>query len=330
MEKVGTVGTGWNKIGFLGFESELRMEILETALHWYKKGIAVIPIQFRDKKPDSSLLPRDEKGRPVWEPFQKRLPTEDELKTWFPSRLRNMAIITGWRGLVVLDFDNAAAYSQWRMWTTRKGGFTRYAAESTFQVRTARGIHVYIRLPHTELNRKLDGIDIKAAGGYVLAPPSIHPTGIQYQAVDEKAQIVLVDALSDILPAKLLEKHTELPEDVVTLPGRAHVPQPSDDLWETVNHGPDPERALVDQIREKFDILSFFPNAEKTSSNGRWYRSMCPFHQDNHPSFWIDRARQICGCFATCTPKPLDVINLYARLNGISNVESIFSLSRLL
>ena len=53
----------------------------------------------------------------------------------------------------------------------------------------------------------------------------------------------------------------------------------------------------------------------------------CPFHDDKTPSFWIDTQRGLCGCH-TCGMKPLDVINLFARLNQVSNQEAIRELGK--
>ena len=66
------------------------------------------------------------------------------------------------------------------------------------------------------------------------------------------------------------------------------------------------------------------------AEHDRWLRCPCPLHDDAEPSFWIDTRDQVCGCFAGCTSKPLDVINLYARLCGLNNREAIFQLARLL
>ena len=43
---------------------------------------------------------------------------------------------------------------------------------------------------------------------------------------------------------------------------------------------------------------------------------------------WVDTARGICGCYAGCTPKPFDVIDLYARLHGLDNRDAIKQLAR--
>ncbi len=55
------------------------------------------------------------------------------------------------------------------------------------------GWHLYYRHPGGTLAAKLhghDGIDLKADGGYVVAPPSVHPdTGKAYQRIGDRAVI---------------------------------------------------------------------------------------------------------------------------------------------
>lgn len=307
------------------------MNLLESARHWQKLGIATIPIQYMDKRPEANLLPKGADGKGDWMSFQTTLPTDDQLKLWFTSRLHNIAVVAGWNGLVILDFDLAESYAKWRLWVARRDRYTRYIAENTYQVKSARGVHLYIRLPHPEQNRKLPGIDIKAQGGYVLTAPSIHPSGATYREYIPGALPLMVNALSDILPADLLINQTQLPSDVI-IPGRVADPSQilSNDPWATAQNVGDPDQDLIKKIRNYYKIEDFFPQAEKTSSNGRWYISQCPFHTDKNPSLWIDTQRQICSCYSGCTLKPLDVINLYARLHGLTNHDAIWALSKLM
>jgi len=53
----------------------------------------------------------------------------------------------------------------------------------------------------------------------------------------------------------------------------------------------------------------------------RFVPAHCPFHDDKEPSFWIDTDRNLWGCHA-CGVRG-DVINLYARLKGLTNTEAI-------
>jgi hypothetical protein len=293
-------------------------EIYEAAKYWVSAGVGVIPIRYMDKRPDAKLLPDGK-----WESFKTQLPTDQDLLKWFPGNLHNLGIVTGWQNLVVIDFDDLGMYVKWSVWATRTGGMTRRSMELTYQVTTARGVHVYFRTQQPEQNRKLDGIDIKARGGYVLGVPSVHPTNVPY-TVKQSGIPMLIEALSDVLPASYLLQNTELPPTIA--------PQPiapvilSADPWEQIMRVSDPDKDLVTQIRGQYRIENFFTDIEKTSSDGRWWVTPCPFHDDKHPSFWIDASRQICSCYGSCTPKPLDVINLYARLHGLTNRDAIYAM----
>jgi hypothetical protein len=280
----------------------------ETATTFVQSGIAVIPVRYHDKRP--AIDP--------WKPYQVQLPTEDELKAWFPSRLHNIGIVTGWRGLTVIDFDEIGYYARWLIWSKRMGGTPDHVASTAFRVRTSRGIHVYIRLETPEHNRHMPGVDIKSTGGYVLGPWSTHPTGAIYTPQQQPWIFPKVNALSDVLPAELLQT-VELPD---------HVQPPTTsiivDPWVIAGQMTTKlQKDAVDHIKKTVKVQDYFPRAVSSDNGNRWMISLCPFHDDHKPSFWIDTKSQICGCFAGCTPKPLDVINLHARLYGLTNTESI-------
>jgi hypothetical protein len=55
-------------------------------------------------------------------------------------------------------------------------------------VKTARGVHFYFTYPEDQTIKNLTKIkgrdvDVRGEGGYVVAPPSIHPTGALYEFV---------------------------------------------------------------------------------------------------------------------------------------------------
>lgn len=70
--------------------------------------------------------------------------------------------------MVVVDFD-----------TIEPKGLPQTAI-----ARTGRGLHVYFQAKEPYKSCKFDGGDIKAQGGYVVAPPSIHPNGGSYGWAD--------------------------------------------------------------------------------------------------------------------------------------------------
>ena len=77
------------------------------------------------------------------------------------------------------------------------------------------------------------------------------------------------------------------------------------------------------------DLLAEFerlyPGHELHGDDGGYLHGSCPFHQDDKPSFWVDAAANIWGCFASgCQQSGAhDVINLYAAAHGLSVDDAI-------
>ncbi len=140
---------------------------MDAALAYRQRGWSVFPIHPRTKKP----IVR-------WSEYQHRLPTEQEIKKWWKDRPNaNIGIITGRiSDLVVLDVD------------TKRGGDAKQIHESCptpFIARTGGGgYHLYYRFPSSGDYRNStgsDGVDVRAEGGYVVAPPSRHRSGNPYE-----------------------------------------------------------------------------------------------------------------------------------------------------
>lgn len=172
-------------------------KILAAAFEYQTYGWSVIPIQLGTKFPAASLLPQkldendnlvwldEEKretlkntGKPkkTWTPYQFRLPTDDEILTWFDKRSQvNIGIVTGKiSGLVVLDIDNEEAFKE-----AKKRGLN----QNTPCTQSKRGLHFYFKHPGYDLSNfvgKLPDMDLRADGGYIIAPPSLHPDGVFY------------------------------------------------------------------------------------------------------------------------------------------------------
>lgn len=274
-------------------------KLLEISQQLTEQKLTVIPLIYQSKRP---LI--------KWENYQSVLPTQTELLQWFPNDLRNIGLVTG-NGLVVIDFDIQAVFDYW---------FSIYPLD-TYMVKTRRGVHVYLFTDEPAKNYHSDLLDIKAERGYVLIPPSIHPSGYQYTILSDKP-IMCVAKLEDVLPESFTPK--------AELAGAQYVNEatiPNDDPWSIADNANSVEMGSVAKIRSRISLLSLLPKATRSSSDARWFVDYCPFHHDNNPSFWIDTQRGMCGC-RKCNIKEMDVIDLYSRLNNKSLQQSIVELSR--
>lgn len=113
-----------------------------------------------------------------WEAYQRRRAAPEEIEAW-RRRFRplNVGIVTGAiSGLVVLDSDGERG----------DASLAGKHLPPTPTVRTGKGIHRYYRHPgHPVPNAVglLPGVDLRGDGGYVVAPPSMHPSGRRYEWV---------------------------------------------------------------------------------------------------------------------------------------------------
>lgn len=131
-------------------------------------GLALIPIARASKR---ALTP--------WASFQTDPPTPEQVEQWarqFPGC--NWAVLLGppSAGLIALDFDDLADYVRWA--TTWPD-----IAQAAPTAGTARGAHVYVVGPAGQRTASMENYagDVKAAGGYTLLPPSVHPSGAVYR-----------------------------------------------------------------------------------------------------------------------------------------------------
>jgi len=164
----------------------MTQETLDIALQWHEAGIACIPILAHSKSP----------ALDSWRPYQLRLPRSTELEAWFAHSGYGIAVVTGWRDLVIVDFDDLWTYSTW---IAGLGDDLLAVVLSTMRVTTARGIHVYLYTSEAH-NAKLDGIDVKARGGYCLTAPTIHPSGARYVSIGGIGNIKTVKSIKTLLP----------------------------------------------------------------------------------------------------------------------------------
>lgn len=141
-------------------------DVLDAARRLRAMGCSVIPVPRGSKRP---MVP--------WREYQHRRATDAEMASWF-SAPSNLGVVTGAvSGVVVIDADSDEAAQK----------LTAAVPYSPRQIRTPRGVHVWYRHPGGRIRNAtravVNGVvvDIRADGGFVLVPPSRHPSGEDYQ-----------------------------------------------------------------------------------------------------------------------------------------------------
>jgi hypothetical protein len=171
---------------------------LAMAALWYaKNGIPVFPCKPRGKEP---LTPHGFKDA-----------TTDEKKVaewWSKWPGANIGVPTGAAsGLLVVDVDPRNGGPQGRDELIRQLGPIPDTAEI---ITGGGGRHLYFKYGGGGVPKALaPGIDLKGDGGYIIAPPSIHPSGKRYEVdglAGAKAFLNIAEA-----PTWLLERIAMVP-----------------------------------------------------------------------------------------------------------------------
>lgn len=138
---------------------------LEQALFLAELGLSVIPIG-SDKKP---LI--------GWKLYQTQKASEEQLREWFSNPNTNVGIVTGKiSNLVVVDID-----------PRHNGSDEDFKNIKTVKSTTGGGgWHYYFQYEGGILNSAniKPGIDVRGQGGYVVAPPSSHVSGKNYEWIN--------------------------------------------------------------------------------------------------------------------------------------------------
>jgi hypothetical protein len=163
---------------------------LNGCLKLYRRlGLSIIPLAYKSKKPLVN-----------WKSYQKRQANAGQLELWFGNDNRpNIGLVCGKvsGNLVVLDFDSETLWTEWLgNWDEDKFGSIN---KGTPVVKTHRGYQVYLRTRQIVNTQRLNGIDIQGEGSYVVAPPSVHPTGKIYEFINPDVDtILMINDLSEV------------------------------------------------------------------------------------------------------------------------------------
>ena len=236
------------------------MTILDIAAAYAAAGFSVLPI-----RADGSKAPA---LRKKWKPFQTRKPTGIEIGNWWQSGENGIAIICGGisRGLSVLDIEYVEYHDEFRrLMEERCPGFLDRLPTIQTPGKRERGFHYYFRCDAPQTGGKLaclpahlaeewagsssktTAIELKADGGYVLAPgcpAACHPSGRLYTLIggppivetptiteEEAALIIECAAMLDCPdePEPQPEKKTKTSKPVQGVPLSSQFDRPGDD-----------------------------------------------------------------------------------------------------
>ena len=160
---------------------------IDTARRYLARGWSLLPLRSQDKRP---LV--------AWEPLQSSHPSAEQVADWFgrwPDA--NIGIVTGEiSNLIVLDIDPKHGGDASLDRLERQFG----QLPATIEVTTGGGgHHFYFAHPGGLIRSRTglaQGVDLRGDGGYIVAPPSIHPSGYPYLwAVGHSPEDVALAAL---------------------------------------------------------------------------------------------------------------------------------------
>jgi hypothetical protein len=160
---------------------------LRAALDLYALSLSVIPLHHPGSP---SRMPLNRAGKaPLieWDVYKSRIATPEELHTWFDiDEPRNFGVVCGRvSGVVVVDCDDDDALQ---------------VAEDCLPATpvrtvTSKGAHLFFRYPEDATPGETFGnktgvylgglkyrVDLRGDLGYVVVPPSIHASGVEYTA----------------------------------------------------------------------------------------------------------------------------------------------------
>jgi Bifunctional DNA primase/polymerase, N-terminal/DnaB-like helicase C terminal domain len=135
-----------------------------------------IALTYRDKF-SFSVIPVNKEKKPLikWQEYQERKPEPEEIKSWAAKyKDANVGIVTGKiSNLAVVDIDEAIGFDEIKK-------LIPATIHPPIAYTPSGGQHWYFRMPSKELRlnvRKVPGCDLRADGGYVVAPPSKNLNG---------------------------------------------------------------------------------------------------------------------------------------------------------
>lgn len=154
--------------------------MVEAALVYARRGWRVFPVEVGGKRPLGRLAPHGLKDATV---------DEAVIRGWWSEEPEaNVAIATGpVSGLFVVDLDGPTGCDAYGTLLVEHGAVSADPGrpDGATVMTPGGGWHLFLALPEgvripNSAGRIAPGIDVRGHGGYVVAAPSVHPSGGRY------------------------------------------------------------------------------------------------------------------------------------------------------
>ena len=169
-------------------------ELGAAAVAYARHGWAVFPLRSRDKAPAIHGGCRSALADPV------------QAEAWWsvnPSHNVGVACGSVSAGLVVIDIDVDEAAGEDGRETLARWEYDHGALPMTATAVTGRGgMHLFFYVTGREVRNSANkalGVDVRGEGGYLVAPPSIHPNGRRYEWLASPDEVGVAPADENVL-----------------------------------------------------------------------------------------------------------------------------------
>ena len=199
---------GSSNVTQLAKNPNIPSELLKEALAYAERGWSVVP----GNNPTASggctcgkagcSGPGKHPRLDFWKPFQEQPATIERIEAWWGTWPdANVCVLTGRvSDLLVLDVDGPDGVQ-----SLADAGHSVESLPITLTATTGKGHHYYFRMPSGVAVKNAVGllpkVDIRADGGLVIAPPSIHANGNHYEWCNSEsvanAPTWLIDLLAE-------------------------------------------------------------------------------------------------------------------------------------
>lgn len=240
------------------------MNLTLIATRYAERGWSVFPLASREKTP---ITPHG---------FKDATTDATMIKRWWNSKAHNVGIATGAvSGFFVIDVDGDEGMTEWRALSADHEPINTLTA-----ITGGGGLHLlFTWVEQWPINNSpiSKNIHVRGNGGYIVAPPSIHPNGTEYRWQDES--VAIADA-----PLWLFElligdkrKRSSLPPSVIDA---------QTSVSSSNNHSTNLSRYVEAALRSAADrVRSAVEGARNDTLNGEAF-AVGAFVRDGH----IDRA----------------------------------------